>query len=84
MLVYDKDGKEYDKDAVDAYECVSSLGWTLSKNKKDPKTDGEVKMNEIDAVKAQLDKMNVNYSGISGLGNLSKLLARAKAIGKDA
>lgn len=84
MLVYDKDGKEYDKDAVDAYECVSRLGWTLSKNKKAAKTEGETKMNEIDAVKAQLDKMNVNYSGISGLGNLSKLLARAKAIGKDA
>jgi hypothetical protein len=28
MIVYDKDGVDYDKEPVDVAECVNNLGWT--------------------------------------------------------
>ena len=31
MKVYDLEGNEYDKESIDARECVKVLGWSLSK-----------------------------------------------------
>ena len=79
MIVYDKSGKEHSKDPVDAFECVSVLGWSLTKGKA-AKNDQEKEIESIDAIKKELDGLGVDYSGISGIGNMSKLLARARIV----
>lgn len=31
VKVYDKEGKEYEKETVDARECCKIMGWTMTK-----------------------------------------------------
>lgn len=75
MKVYDKEGSEHDKDPVDANECVKLLGWSFTKERSKNKPE----LSQIDVIRAELQALGVDHSGVSGLQNLTAMLTRAKA-----
>ena len=82
MKVYDPKGKEFDKEAVDAMECIRQLGWSsnppkgkkISKKEK-PKQEDPLSVSDI---RGRLDQRNVPYKSNDNKERLLELLADSK------
>jgi hypothetical protein len=58
--VYDPDGKAFDKEYVDAAECVSVLGWTWDDQKDDAAHKAETAKKDAEAAKLVAQKEKIH------------------------
>lgn len=78
VTVYDPEGNEHQREAVDARECVESLKWSMEPPKgKKPAAkveDAEEKQLQLDEARGLLDSRNIEYKMTHGVVHLRKLI----------